>query len=127
MQLPHDHFPLPTCHGSAWMAYPEAGALSLPGLVRSAGWIPARLCAEGIRDSELRPHLMAQLAVPASPQQLLTHTRGSGKDSGGGRPGPGLLPGSLGQRLGAAVWVRGARLWRRLLVLGSRSQEVGHN
>ncbi|GIL43844.1 hypothetical protein Vafri_1442 [Volvox africanus] len=88
----------------AWRAACTAlqqGALSLPGLVRSVGWIPARLCTEAHRDLELRPHLMALLAAPPTPQQLLHHTHVSAT---GGRSGPGVLPASLGKQLGAAVW-----------------------
>ncbi|GLC58277.1 hypothetical protein PLESTB_001340900 [Pleodorina starrii] len=85
----------------------QQGALSLSGLVRSVGWVPARLCTEALRDTELRPHLMAHLAAPLSPQQLLHHPH-SAAGAGGARAGAGMLPPALGQRLGAAVW---AALW----------------
>ncbi|EFJ43510.1 hypothetical protein VOLCADRAFT_121419 [Volvox carteri f. nagariensis] len=98
----------------AWRSACEAlhqGALSLPGLVRSVGWIPARLCMEAVRELELRPHIMAQLAAPPSPHQLLHHTHGSVGAAGSGTTGrtaPGMVSATLGKQLGAAVW---AALW----------------
>ncbi|KAG2444766.1 hypothetical protein HXX76_001510 [Chlamydomonas incerta] len=83
----------------------QQGAMNMPGLVRTVGWVPARLCADLVRDLELRPHLMALLAAPAP-------AGGAGAGAGGGakaaKGGVGLLPASLGQRVGSAVW---AALW----------------
>ncbi|GFR39817.1 hypothetical protein Agub_g309, partial [Astrephomene gubernaculifera] len=83
------------------------GCLSLPGLVRSVGWVPARLCSEAVKDVELRPHVMAALAAAGGAAQQQQGAAGGA--AGGVRGGAGLLPSAMGQQLGAAVW---AALWQ---------------
>ena len=84
----------------------RAGAMNMPGLVRAVGWVPARLCADLVRDLELRPHLMALLATPMA-GATATGAPGGGAVGGAkaAKGGVGLLPASLGQRVGSAVWV----------------------
>lgn len=93
-------------NATACMPLVRAGAMNMPGLVRAVGWVPARLCADLVRDLELRPHLMALLATPMA-GATATGAPGGGAVGGAkaAKGGVGLLPASLGQRVGSAVWV----------------------